>query len=114
MITTPSRSPTTDECVVRIEITGTTTTIRVRAELDVHSCAAAATSLVRVAKSAPAHLHIVAGEVSFIDSTGVAALAMVASKVRADGGTVAMSASPPVRRVITLCGMGCHFGLTDH
>jgi anti-anti-sigma factor len=56
-------------------------------------------------------VHFDATRVDFVDSSGLAALAIAATAVRQHGGFVSMRASASARRVIELCRMGPSLGL---
>jgi anti-anti-sigma factor len=56
-------------------------------------------------------LTIDASEVTFLDSTGVGALVMVAVAVRERGGVVTCRASVQMDRLLALCGIGRLLGV---
>ena len=61
----------------------------------------------------PAELEFDAAELTFIDSTGLRALATLATCVRSAGGEVrTVNSSEPLRRIIEVTGLGERFGLT--
>lgn len=59
-----------------------------------------------------AYVHVDAADVTFIDSTGIAALASTARRIRAEGGTMALAgASTHVVRILELTGLERYFDL---
>jgi anti-anti-sigma factor len=67
--------------------------------------------LVQLADRPPLRLHLAAGDVTFIDSTGLKAILRLAHAVHQHRGTVSMEASEPVRRLAWLCGVGHILGM---
>lgn len=107
-VTVAARS--TKVVVVDVVDTGTTT-LRIVGDLDAVNVAEAAPALMRLKADPPAHLHIEASETTFLDSTGLAAMAMAADSVRRHGGEVTATASDTARRLIELCGLSELLGL---
>ncbi|MCU1359285.1 MAG: hypothetical protein JWN99_574 [Ilumatobacteraceae bacterium] len=83
----------------------TSTTLHLVGDFDALSVAEAAPALVHFQTAPPMQLHIDATRATFLDSTGIAALAMAADAVRRHGGDVTSSASDTARRLIELCGL---------
>ena len=90
----------------------TTTALRIVGDFDALSVAEAAPALMRFKQAPPAHLFIDATEATFVDSTGIAALAMAADSVRRHGGQVTAHASSTAARLIELCGLSDLLGYT--
>jgi anti-anti-sigma factor len=92
--------------VVVVEIVDpTTTTLRIVGDFDALSVSEAAPVLMQFKQSPPMNLRIDASQTTFLDSTGLAALAMAADSVRRHGGDVTAVASDTARRLIELCGL---------
>jgi anti-anti-sigma factor len=88
-----------------------TSRVTIVGELDVQTTVEAATGIVRLRSHPPTTLLIDATDATFVDSSGITALTMLALAVRGAGGTVTTIASPAVRRVISLCKIETHLGL---
>ena len=71
-------------------------------------------ALEEVVANPPHELEFDASELTFIDSTGLRALATLATCVRSAGGEVrTINSSEPLRRIIEVTGLGERFGLID-
>jgi anti-sigma B factor antagonist len=103
------------ETTVPFRITGTRVGnayhFAVEGELDLFAAPQLEAALQQVPRAGVCVYVDVAG-VTFVDSTGVAAFAAVAQRVRAHGGTMMLAGSNPhVLRILELTGLGRFFEL---
>ena len=68
-------------------------------------------TFLQLSAAPPPNLTIDASAVTFLDSTGVGALVMVAIAVRDTGGVVTCHASAEMDRLLALCGIGRLLGV---
>lgn len=89
-----------------------TAVLHIVGDFDALTVAEGASALLRVRRDPPVKLHIDATACTFLDSTGIAALAMVADAVRRHGGEVTAAAAEGSARLIELCGLSELLGYT--
>jgi anti-sigma B factor antagonist len=85
-----------------------TVTVTVRGEVDIANVEALRRHLAGVIDSPPPRVVFDLGELSFVDSSGIAVLVQVAN---AAPEVKVGAASPVVRRILEVTGLGEHFGL---
>jgi anti-sigma B factor antagonist len=87
------------------------TLLRLVGDIDAAATAAAMPTFLRLSSAPPQKLCVDASRVTFLDSTGIGALAMVAVAVRQHGGELTTNVSQVARRVLVLCGLEHLFAL---
>src|SRR5215204_6387330 len=97
-------SPPSAGSVVVQHLEGTTL-LRLIGDFDADTTGAAMATFLELSSSPPDKLLIDGTGVTFLDSTAIGALVMVAVAVREHGGVVSMDPSPRARRALVLCGL---------
>jgi anti-anti-sigma factor len=106
------RSPTFGE--ISVEPYALQTEVVLVGEIDVATVARASEAVKALMCAPPARLEIDASGVTFIDSSGVATLIKLHAVTTGAGGTVRLRRpSPPVVRILDLCGLKELFEMPD-
>jgi anti-anti-sigma factor len=104
-------SPVTDRPALVVDTAGTpdgSVTVTVRGEVDIANVETLRSHLAAIIDAPPPRVVFDLGELSFVDSSGIAVLVQVANAV---AEVKVGSASPVVRRILEVTGLGEQFGL---